>query len=209
MKPHLATFAVLVAGCGIGGLGGGGDDEPPPDGKPSGLTVRWEVQPENIPGDGESGARIERVVFRLANLRVVGDTGPLQLGAVTLEWATGVSPTDIVLGEAPSGLYSRCLFEIAPTSDYAYEILGTIDDNGEAIPFTIRDRGTASILVDYSIMLPPGGEAEIPIRAHADDLVDAVDFGGVTKLDGRYLVEDGSPQLAPVRVELARAFSVQ
>ena len=202
-------MVILLGGCDAH-LFGGGDDEPPPDGtKPSGLTIEWESRPETIPGQSSSGIRIEAAVFRLANLRVVGDAGPLALGELALEWSTDRSPTDLILADAPSGLYSRCLFDLVSPGDFAYEVTGTVDEDEQATPFTIRDRETASISIDYSIMLAAGGEATVPITVEIDELVNAVDFTQVPKQAGQLIIEDGSPQLARVRLELARAFSVE
>lgn len=189
---------------------GEGDDTRPDGDVPTGLTITWESKPEQIPGAGSSGIRIERATFRLANLRIVGDAGPQTLAALTLEWSAGVAPADLPVAGAPSGLYSRCIFDLAPAGTaYAYELVGTVQINDMTRPFTIRDTGTTAISIEYSIMLPPGSEAEIPIEVDIDQIVDAVDFAQVPFQDGRYLIDDGSAQLTVVRNELAIAFDVR
>jgi hypothetical protein len=194
-----------ATGC-PGGGGGGDDDEPPIDGNPmAGLTVAWDSKPETIPGDGPSNTRVERAVFRIANLRVVGDAGPLTVGAATLEWAAGTTPAALALADAPSGLYSRCVFDLSG-APYAYEITGTVRDGDTMTPFTIRDTQSTAIAVDYGVMLPPGGSAEVRIDVDIARLVGVVDFSQVPLQGGQYLVEDGSPQLVRVRDELDQTF---
>jgi hypothetical protein len=94
---------------------------------------------------------------------------------------------------------------VAPAGGYAYEIEGTVEQNSMKLPFTIRDRGTDAISVDFSEMLTPGGEARIEIHVRIDELVSAVDFSQVSIQNGTLLVEDG-PQLARVRLQLESAF---
>lgn len=205
MKPHL-VFLVL-GGC--GGLfgGGGGDDEPIVDAGPSGLTLIWESRPEKIPDEPGQSPRVLSATFNASNVRVVGDAGPVTAGALVLAWAAETQPSDLRFADAPSGLYSRCLFDLVPpTGGYAYEITGTVTLNSTPTPFVIRDRGTTPITINFSEMLAPGGEATVRVRVRIADLVSAVDFSQVMPQNGTLVVEDGSPQLANVRNELADTF---
>jgi hypothetical protein len=205
MNTRTVAILALLGGCDVFGGGGGEDDEPPKDGGRTGLTLEWKSRPEEIPSEN---SRITRAAFQLSNLRVVGDAGPLPFGTRAIEWARDIEPEDVTNPDAPSGLYSRCLFDLAPSGGYAYEIEGTVEQNNMKVPFAIRDRGTATISTDFSEMLSPGGEAKIEIRVGIEDLVSAVDFSQVTIQNGKLLVEDG-PQLARVRLQLESAFEVE
>jgi hypothetical protein len=198
---RIACVAIgVAAGCSVGSSPGEGDAGTA-DAAPAGLTIEWESRPENIPGAGPSDSFISAAELRLADLRVVGDAGPLALGAVTLAWAAEVSPAERVVDDAPSGLYSRCLFDLS-----SYEISGTVEVDDVEHPFTIRDTTPIAVSFAYSIMLPPGGQAEIPVRVAIGRLVGAVEFAQVPLQDGRYVIEPGSPQLERVRDELDEVF---
>ena len=207
MTTRAVAILALLGGCDVFGGGGGDDDEPPGDGGPTGLTLAWESRPENIPSED---SRIMRATFQLSNLRVIGDAGPLVFGTRTLAWARDVKPNDEYNPDAPSGLYSRCLFDlVAPSGGYAYEIEGTVEQNNMKVPFTIRDRDTAAISMDFTEMLAPGGEAKIEIHVRIDELVSAVDFSQVPIQNGKLLVEEGSSQLPRVRLQLSSAFEAE
>jgi hypothetical protein len=206
----LAALAVAAAGCPIErppvppvDSGGGGN----------GLVITWESRPGVIPSEPSSDATIERVSFQQDDLRLVGDAGTIQLDRDELEWARGITPTALPVTGAVPGLYSRLLFELGGddepgNEEYAYEITGTVKVNASFEPFTIRDTGELTMTLDFSVMLPIGGDATIPVRIELDKIVDAVDFSQVPKQDGRYLVENGSPQLSAVRTAVRAAFGV-
>jgi hypothetical protein len=205
----LAALAVAAAGCPV---------ERPPvppvdSGGGNGLIITWESRPRVIPSEPSSDATIERASFRQDDLRLVGDAGTIKLDRDELEWARGITPTALPVAGAVPGLYSRLLFELEGDDDvgreeYAYEITGTVKVNDSFEPFTIRDTGELTMTLDFSVMLPVGGDATIPVRVEIDKIVDAVDFAQVGKQDGRYLVENGSPQLAAVRAAVRAAFRV-
>jgi hypothetical protein len=204
MKPHLAFL--LLAGCGVFG-GGGDDDHPMIDAGPSGLTLEWSSRPENIPDEPGRSPRVMSAAFQTSNMRVVGDAGPVAVGATVLEWAMGEEPDEQHIRDAPSGLYSKCLFDlVAPNGGYAYEITGTVTQNTTTTPFVIRDRGTRAVSISFEKMLMPGGQAEIEIRVRIDQIVGAVDFASVTPQGGMLVVDDSSPQIAAVRDALDDAF---
>lgn len=201
--PVLLLLA-LVTGCPPG------DEVPRDSGEATGLSIEWESRPESFPGETSFNVTIDRARFRLESLRVVGDAGPLAIPEVTLAWASGISPPELKLDDAPSGLYSRLLFDVAAGStDYAYEIAGTIDIDNTTRSFVVRDRASLSLSLDYSLVLSPGNEVSLPVRVEIDKLLEAIDFDVVPVQNGGYLIEDGDPQLVDVRTELAGAFSVQ
>ncbi len=206
------TIAIAMAAAGCPG------EIPPttPDGPPvggNGLTITWESRPGVIPSEPSSDVTIERVVFQQDELRLVGDAGPLQLDREELEWSRDITPAALPVPGAVPGLYSRLLFELegddeGEEDEYAYEITGTVKVNASFEPFTIRDTGELTMSLDFSVMLPVGGEATIPVRVEIDKIVDVVDFSQVQKQDGRYLVENGSSQLSAVRNAVRGAFGV-
>ncbi|HWO21191.1 MAG TPA: hypothetical protein VNO30_20625 [Kofleriaceae bacterium] len=212
------TFAValgaMVAGCEIGDTnppGDGGDDD---GGGGAGLSVTWESRPALIPSEPSSDLTVERAVVHQDNLRVVGDAGTFQLDRDDLEWSRGIAPTTLPVPGAPPGLYSQLLFELDGDSDespaeYAYEIIGTVKVNSEFRPFTVRDTSDLALSLDFSITLPAGGSATIPVRIDFEQVVKAVDFAQVTMTDGRYLVENGSSQMTAVRAAVRAAFGVR
>lgn len=202
----IAVVAMAATGCPAD------DTTTPPDGTGGGaLSVTWESQPGVIPSEPSSDATIERVVFLQNGLRVVGDAGTFDLDRDELEWSRGIVPTALPVADAAPGLYSRLLFDLdgdEGDGDYAYEITGTVKVSTAFQPFTIRDTEDLALSLDFSIMLPVGGSATIPVRIAIDKIVEAVDFAQVPMEDGRYLVESDSPQISAVRAAVSAAFSV-
>ena len=213
----VAALAVTSAGCEIGdshtppdGGGGGGGDGGGSGG--TGLTITWASQPSLIPSEPSSDLTVERAVVHQDDLRVVGDAGTFPLDRDELEWARGITPTALPVPGAPPGLYSRLLFDLDGDTDgtveYAYEIIGTVKINDAFRPFTIRDTSELALSLDFSIALPVGGSATIPVRIDLEQVVKAVDFGQVSMTDGRYLVENGSGQMTAVRAAVRAAFGI-
>lgn len=173
------------------------------------LRVAWEPRPSAIPGPSSSDATIERVVYRIRDLRVIGDATPSPLPRFALEWAAGVTPVPSAFSDAQLGTYSRLLFSLDPGNDsFAYEISGQVDVDKVRYPYVIRDTQPFSIALDFTITLPPGGAATIPVRVEVDKLVNRVDFRQVTPVGGQRIVDGSSSQLAAVRNELSQAFGV-
>ncbi|HSJ99931.1 MAG TPA: hypothetical protein VK932_01775 [Kofleriaceae bacterium] len=209
LRIALVAALAMAAGC---------PNERPPvppvdSGGGNGLVITWESRPRVIPSEPSSDATIERVAFHQDDLRLVGDAGTIELARDELEWARGITPTALPVAGAVPGLYSRLLFELDGDDDvgreeYAYEITGTVKVNASFEPFTIRDTGDLTMTLDFSVMLAVGGDATIPVRVEIDKIVDVVDFSQVGKQDGRYLVENGSPQLSAVRTAVRAAFGV-
>lgn len=219
LPPALAAaLAVIAAGCEIGDSatppdgGGGSIDSSVPVG--TGLTVTWESQPSQLPSALSPDVTIERAVVHQDDLRVVGDAGTFPLDRGALEWAQGIAPTELPVPSAPPGLYSRLLFELdgdtgGGSEQYAYEIVGTARVNGTTRPFTIRDTSELTLSLDFSIELRIGGSATIPVRLELDRIVNAVDFDQLSPNNGRYLVENGHPQMPAVRAAVRAAFGTR
>ena len=201
----IAVLAMAATGCPAD------DTTTPPDGSGGALSITWESQPAVIPSEPSSDATIERAVFLQDGLRVVGDAGTFDLDRDELEWSRGIVPTALPVMGASPGLYSRLRFGLdgdEEDGDYAYEITGTVKVSTAFQPFTIRDTEDLALSLDFSIMLPVGGSATIPVRIAIDKIVDAVDFAQVPMEDGRYLVDTASPQISAVRAAVTAAFGV-
>jgi hypothetical protein len=206
----LAVVTAAAAGCEIG------DTAPPPvdgSGGGGGLSIEWSSRPTVIPSEPSSNITIERAVFRQGDLRIVGEAGSFDLERDKLEWARGIVPTALPVAAALPGLYARLLFELDGEDDgeeveYAYEITGTVKVSDTFRPFTIRDTSDAALMLEFSITLPAGAGATIPVRIEIDKIAEAVDFQTVQMEDGRYLVEKSSPQISAVRAAVRAAFGV-
>lgn len=201
--------AMALTGCPIG------DDPPPPppDGPPggSGLTITWTSRPAQIPGALSPDLRIDRAAFRQDDLRVEGEPGTARLDRDELEWASGVTPADLPVTGASPGLYALLSFKLEgdeEDDEYAYEITGSVRVNGQDREFTIRDTNNFGISLGFSITLPAGGTATIPVHVDLDELVNAVDFEQLQPEDGKYLVDRNSSQISEVRNAIRGAFGV-
>jgi len=64
------------------------------------------------------------------------------------------------------------------------------------------------VSLEFSIMLPAGATARIPVLVELDKLVEAVDFAQAPIDDGQFLVE-GGPPLDAVRAKLREAFAIR
>lgn len=204
----VAAVAIAATGCKVGDTG-----TPPDGGGGGGLSVVWNGQPTTIPSEPSSDMTIDRAVFHLDGLRVVGDAGTFPLDRDKLEWSRGIVPTAVLVTGASPGLYSRLLFGLeGDTEDgktqYAYEITGTVKVNGSFQPFTVHDTAELNVMLDFSIMLPAGGIATIPVRLEIDKMVSIVNFSSVPMQDGRYLVESTSPQISAVRAAVKSAVGI-
>jgi hypothetical protein len=207
------TFAVAVAtaatGCFVGNNGDDGGDD---DGGGGGLTIEWNGHPSTIPSEPSSDITVDRAVFHLDDLRLVGDAGPIDLDRDQLEWSRGIAPTALPVAGALPGLYSRLLFDLDGSNDgevtYAYEITGTVKVNDSFQPYTLRDTNDLTLSLDFSIMLPAGGTATIPVRIEIDKMVNVINFSQVPMQDGRYLVDATSPQISNLRAAVRAAFSI-
>jgi hypothetical protein len=205
----IAAVAMTAAGCETG------DTAPPPVDGPGGggLSIVWSSRPAVIPSEPSSDITIERAVFHQEELRVVGDAGPFDLKREELEWSRGIVPTALPVTGALPGLYSRLLFELDGDDDqgeeeYAYEITGTVKVTDTFRPFTVRDTSGADLMLEFSIALPAGASATIPVRVEIDKIVEAVDFQSVPMQSGRYLVDQSSSQIAAVRAAVRAAFGI-
>jgi hypothetical protein len=204
---------LFVAAVAMGASGCQADDTTTPPDSGGGLSIEWNSRPTTIPSQPSSDVTIDRVVLRLDDLRVVGDAGIFPVDREWLEWSRGIVPTPAPVMGALPGLYSRLLFELDGDTDdgeikYAYEIIGTVKVTDSFRPFTIRDTSDLNLSFDFSIMLPAGDSAVIPVRVEIDKIVNVVNFGSVPMQDGRYLLDGSSSQISTVRDAVKDAISI-
>ena len=211
---RIALLAVLATAT---GCPGDPPVTPPTDGaitdssSSTGLTITWQSRPDVIPSQPSSDVTIERAAFHQEELRVIGDAGTFLLDREQLEWSRDLVPAALPVAGALPGLYSQLLFELEgdlEDDEYAYEIIGTVKVGASFQPFTIRDTVDLMFTLNFSIMLPQGGGATIPVRIEVDKIVDAVDFTLFSPQGGRYLVENGHPQIGAVRTAVRNAIGV-
>jgi hypothetical protein len=177
-----ALLVGAVAACHTSNSGmndGGGDDNTDASGGATGLSVKWTTRAP-IPGDVRTDLSVTSMLYRIANLRVIGDAGPgdnrTSKDAFIASWDTMQPPT-IVFATAPTGLYSKVvLLADANFIDYAYEIYGTVKVNGETHPYKIHDRTPIGVSLDTSAMLDPGKSAGITIRLDMAKAFEGLDF---------------------------------
>lgn len=201
------VLLVLLAGC----PGPEGDDMPTPDTPDGGSTVlhlAWAADPV-VPGPVGSGVVVERARFVLENLRVVGDAGPgdprTSLTDLTLEWRETEAPDLVDFPEAPSGIYSRVLFDI--DDGEAVEIRGTAEIEGTPVPFTVTDLGELAVSIEINLDLPPGEERTQTIDVDLGRVLDAIDFQALPIIENRRVLREGDPQLEEARTKLRESFT--
>ena len=176
---------IVATGCGSGPSSAGADSAVATgDGSNTitpALSVRWATEPVAIPGDAGSNVTISRLLFRVANLRVIGDAGPgdtrTSVDAIQLGWSQGVTPESVGFAHAPTGLYSRIiLLADGNLADYSYEIGGSVNLDNVATPFVIHDRSPLAISLDTSATLDPGQATALTITVRIDQALQALDF---------------------------------
>ncbi len=179
-------LACLVAtGCGSS-PSSAGPDAPVATGDGSNtttpaLSVRWATEPLAIPGDAGSNVTISRLLFRVANLRVIGDAGPgdtrTSVDAIQLGWSQGVTPDAVGFADAPTGLYSRIiLLADGNLADYSWEIGGSVKLDNVATAFAIHDRSPLAISLDTSATLDPGQATALTVTVRIDQALQSLDF---------------------------------
>lgn len=201
------VLLVLLAGC----PGPEGDDMPTPDGPDGGTTalhVAWLADPA-LPGSVGNGIVVERARLDLENLRVVGDAGPgdprTSRAELRLEWRESETPDVVDFSEAPSGIYSRVLFDI--DDGEAVEIRGTAEIEGTPVPFTVTDLGEVAISIEIDLELPPGEERTQTIGVDLGHVLNAIDYQALPILEGRRVLREGDPQLEEARTKLRESFT--
>ncbi len=210
MKWLVLALSVALAGCPAG------DDAPAPDAADppgGGLVIAWAARPEPIPGRIDNRLTLAAATLRLRDARAIGDAGggdPRTLAAmVELRWAAAVTPPALVFPDAPTGLYARTSFDLdRGAAPFAYELTGTVEIRDVVEPFVVRDRDRLPVSFTYSVALPPGGTARVPVRVDLDAVVRALDFEAAPVVDGRRVVDGDGGQADVLRTEMGKAFGV-
>jgi hypothetical protein len=207
---------VVAAGCGNPDPATGPDASATPDGSNTsgaGLAVRWAAEPAAIPGDAGSNVTISSLLFRVANLRVIGDAGPgdtrTSIDAIQLAWAADTMPATVGFGDAPSGLYSRvALLADGNQAAYSYEVAGTVKFEGTLTPYAIHDRAPLAISLDTSATLDPGGRSTLTVTVRIDQALQSLDFHKLRQTGSGLVLDTGDPAISGFRDELMKDFQV-
>jgi hypothetical protein len=201
-----ALLVGAIAACHTGAQNthdGGGDDDTDGAIDAPGLSVRWATKAP-IPGDIATDITVSDMLYRMANLRVIGDAGPgdtrTSQDTFQVTWDTGVTPPTITFTDAPSGLYSKVvLLADANFIDYAYEIHGTVKLNGNTMPYKIHDRSPIGVSLDTSAMLDPGKGTSITVRLDMAKAFEGLDFTKLTNDSGTLELDTFDDQMSDFR----------
>lgn len=151
-----------------------------------GLEVRWSAP---IPGPSTSDITVSSLLFRIANLRVIGDAGPgddrTSADSVQVQWSVDGGPQPLVFADAPTGLYSHVAF-LADGNlvDYSYEIKGTVRVDGNTTAFAIHDRSPLPVSIDTSATLEPNEVTSISIVVRLEQALGSVDWSHLDNNNG-------------------------
>jgi hypothetical protein len=181
-----------------------------PNGGASGLHVTWASTP-TIPGMASSNVTINSVLFRVDDLRVIGDAGSgdprTSQESFELKWGASARPDEIVFGDAPTGVYSKVTLQAdGHLIDNSYEITGSVRINDVMKDFEIHDRDALTANVDISVMLEPGGRANVPLRLRFDEALGVIDFTTLRVDDGKLELDTLDLQMPVFRTKLAASF---
>lgn len=207
---------VVAAGCGNSAASNGPDAPAAPDGSNTsgtGLAVRWATEPATIPGDAGSNIAITSLLFRVANLRVIGDAGPgdtrTSIDAIQLAWAADTVPATVAFDDAPTGVYSRVvLLADGNLSAYSYEVAGIVKFEGVLTPFTIHDRAPLAISLDTSAVLDPGRLFVLRVTVRIDQALQSIDFRKFRQVAGGLVLDTADAAMSDFRDELTKDFEV-
>lgn len=172
-----------------------------------GLALKWSSEPANIPGEVDSNIAVTSMLFRVANLRVIGDAGPgdtrTSVDQLQLSWGQSGAPADIRFGDAPSGLYSHVVMLVEGNiTDYSYEITGTARVNGDPKPFKVHDLSPLGISMDTDAMLDPGQETSLGITVRIDEALQSVNFADLDMQNGTLVLDTFDDQMSDFRSKL-------
>lgn len=209
----------------VGVLGAAACQESPgvtPDGSPPagdamvggpGLVIPFTTK-SPVPGSVGSGIVVSRALFRVANLRVIGDSGPgdtrTSRNHLELEWKAGTSPSPIEFSDAPSGLYSKVSMELdGETVADSFEITGTVELDGTSVDFRIHDPEELKVSMDASVALDPGKRVAVNVQLDIDKALDDLEFSELPTIQGSRVLGPGDRQMSKFRGRLKSAFSTR
>jgi hypothetical protein len=198
----------IAAGCGNGVtsvgpdasvVAGDGSNTASP-----GLSVRWATEPVVIPGQVGGDITVSSLLFRVANLRMIGDAGPgdtrTSVDSIQLGWSAEMVPATVRFGDAPTGLYSRIiLLADGNQVSYSYEIGGIVKLDNVSTTFTIHDRSSLAISLETSTTLDPGKSAAITVKARIDQALQSLDFRQLAHVDGGLVLDTNDSAMSNFR----------
>jgi hypothetical protein len=200
-------LAGLVSACKVGSSTAPADAW---SGGAAGLHVTWSSTPA-IPGATGSDITVGSVLFRIDDLRVIGDAGSddprTSRDSFEVKWSDSEQPVPIVFGDAPTGLYSKVTIQAdGHLIDNSYEITGKVRLGTTTHDFEILDRDEVTANIDISTTLEPGGAANVPLRLRLDDALGVIDFTTLREDDGKLQLGTLDAQMATFRTKLATSF---
>jgi hypothetical protein len=187
-------------------------DASPPTGDGSnvgdqGLEVTWSSATP-IPGNVTSDVTVSSLLFRIANLRVIGDAGPgdsrTSVDSIEVAWSQGTTPVPVTFADAPTGLYSHLVF-LADGNliDYSYELKGTAKVDGNVTPFVIHDRSPLPVSLDTNATLDPNQETSLAIDVGLDQALQTVDWSHLDTNNGTLTLDTFDSGMSDFRSKMA------
>ena len=209
MRPVLAFVLVAAAACGDHGSAPGVDGAV--TGNP-GMAILWRTQGE-LPGVVTPTITVTSAAFKVHDLRVIGDAGGGDSRTtpdhVNVAWTAAGAPSPVLFPDAPTGLYSKVLFELdGKILDSSYDLTGTVVVAGQNKPFAIRDLDEIQIAQTISAELVPGGHTDVVLVLDLEPALATIDFTALPQDDDTLLLDDSSTQMPPFRAALRTAFTV-
>jgi hypothetical protein len=176
----------------------------------AGLHVQWGITPA-VPGQTGTNVTVKSVLFRVDDLRVIGDAGSgdprTSREDFQLSWMENQQPEPIAFPDAPTGLYSKVTIQAdGHLVDDSYAIAGTARVSDVTWDFQIHDREALTANIDIMTTLDPGGEANVPIRVRLDHALGVIDFSTLRQDGGHLELDTLDTQMATFRAALATSF---
>jgi hypothetical protein len=174
-----------------------------------GLQVTWSTGTP-IPGNATSDVTVSKLLFRIANLRVIGDAGPgdnrTSADSFQVEWAQGMAPAALTFANAPTGLYSHLVF-LADGNlvDYSYEIEGTAKVDGNVTNFKIHDRSPVPVSLDTSTMLEPNQVSSLGIDVRVDHALSSLDWSKLNNQGGTLVLDTFDDAMSDFRGKMVNS----
>jgi hypothetical protein len=207
-----AVVAGTLLGCNLGSVDPH-DDQPDLDAPlgPSGLIIEWSSTPEAWPSTS-SGIELDKAVFHLESLRVIGDSTlgddpRTTIGNVEMRWENNDRPPSFELKSAPTGLYSQvALVFDRNSSDNNYQFDGEITVNSDKYDLRIRDDRVLSFSIPINERVSPGEMTTIRLGINFWAAIESVNWTSISPQDGKVELEDGDSQMPAFRAALIQSF---
>jgi len=174
---------VVLTACGGDGVGSGPDGGMSDDGSITTscpLRLRFVTDPQ-VPGiELRTDAQVDGFRLEISDLRVVSDTSTEDYpDDVELVWGFESSPSSLCFEQASPGRYQRALFDV-----HRYRIEGELDSSRKFVVDDLPPNQQIDYRIYPSVVLDPGGSAEIVVEVRLGDLVNVIDnLGGSGDID--------------------------